>query len=309
VRCLTFLPIVLLVAVLACGESTKKPTSPAARPRTSPRSVRITMDALHQLGGVPSGWQLTPLPGDAEAGRRLFQEVGCSSCHKVAGEPSGESSGSQTGPGPELTGMGNHHPPAYFLEAILNPDAILVDGPEYVSPQGHSAMPTYPDLTVTQLEDLVAYLSSLTAGDPHAGHQMPMVQMLGAATMPSAPPNPADLPSPPETAARAYFVQSYDVVPGKVQAFEEWFRREGAKRFLAIDGLVSIETYVDTLRPAPVVTTMFGFRDDAALDTFATTQDPATVAVGTEFDAFVGPHDHRALTSAPMYRAPGLSAP
>jgi mono/diheme cytochrome c family protein len=299
----------LLVAVLACGESPKKPASPAARPRTSPRSVRITMDALHQLGGVPSGWQLTPLPGDAEAGRRLFQEVGCSSCHKVAGEPSSESSESQTGPGPELTGMGNHHPPAYFLEAILNPDAVLVDGPGYVSPQGHSAMPTYPDLTVTQLEDLVAYLSSLTAGDPHAGPQMPVVQMLGAAAMPSAPPNPADLPSRPETAARAYFVQSYNVVPGKVQAFEEWFRREGAKRFLAIDGLVSIETYVDTLRPAPVVTTMFGFRDDAALNTFATTQDPATVAVGTEFDAFVGPHDHRALTSAPMYRAPGLSAP
>ena len=206
-------------------------------------------------------------------------------------------------------GMGSHHPPAYFLEAILNPDAVLVDGPGYVSAQGHSAMPTYPDLTVTQLEDLVAYLSSLTAGDPHAGHQMavPLPGMPGLVG--AAPPNPADLPSRPETAARVYFVQSYDVVPGKVQAFEDWFRREGAKRFLAIDGLVSIETYVDTLRPPPVVTTMFGFRDDAALNTFAAMQDPATVAVGTEFDAFVGPHDHRALTSAPVYRAPGLSAP
>jgi mono/diheme cytochrome c family protein len=266
------------------------------------------MDALHQLGGVPSGWQLTPLPGDVEAGRRLFQEVGCSSCHKVAGEPSGGSTGGQTGPGPELTGMGSHHPPAYFLEAILNPDAVLVDGPGYVSPQGHSAMPAYPDLTVTQLEDLVAYLSSLTAGDPHAGHQM-AVPLPGMPGMGASPPNPADLPSPPETAARAYFVQSYDVVPGKVQAFEEWFRREAAKRFLAIDGLVSIETYVDTLRPGPVVTTLFGFRDDAALNTFAAMQDPATVAVGTEFDTFVGPHDHRALTSAPVYRAPGLSTP
>src|SRR5262249_27363358 len=131
VRCLAFLPIVLLVAVLACGESPKKPASTAARPRTSPRSVRITIDALHQLGGVPSGWQLTPLPGDVEAGRRLFQEVGCSSCHKVAGEPSGGSTRGQSGPGPELTGMGSHHPPAYFLEAILNPDAVLVDGPGY----------------------------------------------------------------------------------------------------------------------------------------------------------------------------------
>ena len=308
-RCLALLPIGLLVAVLACGENPKQPASTATRPRTSPRSVRITMDALHQLGGVPPGWQLTPLPGDAEAGRRLFQDAGCASCHKVAGEPTGGSTGGEGGPGPELTGMGNHHPPAYFLEAIINPDAVLVDGPGYVSPQGHSAMPAYPDLTVTQLEDLVAYLSSLTAGDPHAGHQMPPVQMLGAPGVRSAPPNPADLPTPPETAARAYFVQSYDVVPGKVQAFEEWFHREGAKRFLAIDGLVSIETYVDTLRPAPVVTTMFGFRDEAALSIFAAMQDPATVAVGTEFDAFVGAHDHRALTSAPVYRAGALSTP
>jgi mono/diheme cytochrome c family protein len=262
------------------------------------------MDALHQLGGVPPGWQLTPLPGDVEAGRRTFREVGCASCHKVAGEPSpGEG-----GPGPELTGMGAHHPPAYFLEAILNPDAVLVDGPGYVSPQGHSAMPTYPDLTVTQLEDLVAYLSSLTAGDPHAGHQMP-VQVPGTPGMRGAPSNPTDWPSPPETPARAFFVQSYDVVPGKVREFEEWFQREGAKRFLAIDGLVSVETYVDALRPAQVVTSVFGFRDDVALNAFVATTDPATVAVGTEFDAFVGPHDHRALTSVPMYRAPGLSTP
>jgi mono/diheme cytochrome c family protein len=132
------LTLAVLVALLACGESTRKPASTAARPRSSPRSVRITMDALHQLGGVPSGWQLTPLPGDAEAGRRTFQEVGCASCHKVAGEPvQGEG-----GPGPELTGMGNHHPPAYFLEAILNPDAVL--DVRCGSAQA-SAMPTYPD--------------------------------------------------------------------------------------------------------------------------------------------------------------------
>jgi mono/diheme cytochrome c family protein len=302
---LELLALALLATVLACGETAKKAEPTAARPRSSPRSVRITMDALHQLGGVPSGWQLTPLPGDPEAGRRTFQEVGCASCHKVAGEPAqGEG-----GPGPELTGMGNHHPPAYFLEAILNPDAVLVDGPGYVSAQGHSAMPTYPDLTVTQLEDLVAYLTSLTSGDPHAGHQMPPVQMLGGQGTRAAPPDPADLPSPPGTAARIFFVQSYDVAPGKLQEFEAWFRREGARRFLAIDGLVSVETYVDALRPSQVVTTMFGFRDEAALRVFVSATDPATVAVGTEFDAFVGPHDHRVLTTAPVYRAPGLSAP
>jgi mono/diheme cytochrome c family protein len=262
------------------------------------------MDALHQLGGVPAGWQLTVLPGDVQAGRRTFEELGCPSCHKVAGEPfAGQAQG---GPGPELTGMGSHHPAGYFLEAILNPDAVLVDGSGYVSPQGRSTMPAYPDLTVTQLEDLVAYLGSLTSGDPHAGHHMP--GMASAAGAPATA-NPADRPTPPQTAARAFFAQSYDVLPGKVQAFQEWFRREGGRRFLGVDGLVSVETFVDTTRAAHVVTSVWGFRDAAALNAFMNTNDAATIAVGTEFDVFVGPHDHKVFTSQPIYRAPALSAP
>jgi mono/diheme cytochrome c family protein len=261
------------------------------------------MDALHQLGGVPAGWQLTVLPGDVAAGRRTFDELGCPSCHKVAGE----TFAAQTGPGPELTGMGSHHPPAYFLEAILNPDAVLVDGRGWVSEQGRSTMPAYPDLTITQLEDLVAYLSSLTANDPHAGHHMPGMKMGGTAA--AAPPAAADMPASPPTQASVFFVQSYDVVPGKVREFEEWFRREGGKRFLAVDGLLSVDTFVDSTRSAQVVTSMWGFRDQDALNTFMTTNDPATVAVGTEFDAFVGPHDHKIVQHAPIYRVPGLSAP
>jgi hypothetical protein len=167
-------------------------------------------------------------------------------------------------------------------------------------------MPAYPDLTITQLEDLVAYLGSLTSNDPHAGHHMPGMKMGGAA---SAPAGPADRPAPPATPARAFFLQSYDVVPGKAQAFEEWFRREGGKRFLAVDGLVSVDTFVDTTRSAQVVTSVWGFRDEAALNAFMTTNDPATVAVGTEFDQFVGPHDHKVLQAPPIYRAPALSAP
>lgn len=300
------LPLLLLPVLLpACGDDARTSAPSATRARTSPRSVRITMDALHQLGGVPAGWQLTVLPGDVAAGRRTFEELGCPSCHKVAGEPFADQGAG--GPGPELTGMGSHHPPAYFLEAILNPDAVLVDGPGYVSPQGRSTMPAYPDLTITQLEDLIAYLGSLTANDPHAGHHMPGMKMGGppAATAPSA----ADRPAPPGTVARSFFAQSYDVAPGKVREFEQWFQREGAKRFLAVDGLVSVETFVDTTRTAQVVTSVWGFRDEAALNAFMTTNDPATVAVGTEFDAFVGPHDHKVLQHAPIYRAPALSAP
>jgi len=287
---------------VACGERQKAPPAPSpTQARTSPKSVRITMDALHQLGGVPAGWQLTPLSGDVDAGRTLFAEQGCNSCHKVAGEKFSEVGTS--GAGPELTGMGSHHPPGYFLEAIVNPDAVLVDGPGFVSHRGRSTMPVYPDLTVTQLEDLVAYLSSLTSNDPHAGHHMRGANGVAAA------PNPADRPSPPDTAARIFFAQSYDVVPGKVKDFEQWFRNGGAQRFLGVDGLVSVETFVDTTRASRVVTSIWGFRDEAALNAFMATNDPAAIAVGTEFDAFVGPHDHQVFRTQPMYRAPALSAP
>jgi hypothetical protein len=298
-------PLALACALLAgCGDRQKAPEPSPTRVRTSPKSVRITMDALHQLGGVPAGWQLTLLSGDADAGRIAFEELGCNSCHKVAGEKFSEQG--TTGPGPELTGMGSHHPPGYFLEAILNPDAVLVDGPGFVSHQGRSTMPVYPDLTVTQLEDLVAYLASLKSDDPHAGHHMPGPAGQGGV---AAQPNPADRPVPPDTAARIFFAQSYDVVPGRVQAFEEWFRSTGAQRFLSVDGLVSVETFVDATRASHVVTSVWGFRDEAALNAFMSSNDPAAIAVGTEFDGFVGPHDHQVFRARPIYRAPALSAP
>src|SRR5262249_4135866 len=192
---LALLPPCVLPA--PCGHEDRKPIVAARQPRVSPRSVRITMDALHQLGGVPAGWQLTPLPGDAEAGRQTFQDLGCPSCHRIAGEPfAGQAT---RGPGPDLTGNGAHPPPAGLPASSSNPDAVLADGPGYVSRDGHSAMPAYPDLTVTQLEDLVAYLSSLTSGDPHAGH------MMAAAGVSSVD----NRPTPPETQAKSFFVQTY----------------------------------------------------------------------------------------------------
>lgn len=311
----------------ACGDGGSTNTDPAVavatpRPRGAP-GPRLTMEALHKLGGVPAGWKLTPPPGDVDAGRALFVDLGCHSCHKVAGEPFEAEAGSE---GPELTGMGAHHPPGYFVEAILNPDAVLVEGPGWIGSDGRSTMPSYPDLTVTQLADLVAYLASLTAGGEHAGHEdgggMPPGHCPpsdgGGTAAPSAapadaaaliPPNLVPRPDPPPTAARAFFVQSYEVLPGKLQAFTDWFQREGAKRFLAFDGLVSVETYVDLTRPGPAVTSVFGFRDTAALNAFMATHDPAAIAVGAEFDAFVGEHEHKVFLRPPLYKVPALSTP
>ena len=70
-------------------------------------------------------------------------------------------------------------------------------------------------------------------------------------------------------------------MPGKVKDFEEWFRERGRQRFLGVDGLVGVETFVDGTRPTQAVTSVFSFRDDAALNAFMSAHDPGAVAVGT----------------------------
>ncbi len=324
----TLLRVVLLGLIVGCDGGGGRPASEGSLVGSTPRprgvpGPRLTMEALHKMGGVPAGWLLSPPPGDVDAGRALYVDLGCHSCHKVAGEPFEAEAGSE---GPELTGMGAHHPPGYFVEAILNPDAVLVEGPGWIGPDGHSTMPSYPDLTLAQLADLVAYLSSLKTGGDHAGHAggegMPPGHCppsgnagTGGPTAGAVDPStliPANLvqrPDPPPTAAQAFFVQSYEVLPGKVEAFTEWFQREGAKRFLAFDGLVSVETFVDLTRPGPAVTSVFAFRDRDALNAFVATHDPSVIAVGTEFDAFVGDHDHRVFVRPPLYKVPALSTP
>ncbi len=285
--------LAVAVVLAACGRSGDRATAP--RPRTP--GVRMSMDALHRVGGVPPGWKLTPPAGDVQAGRDAFVEFGCPSCHKVEGESFSAKAGN-TQIGPELTGMGAHHPPGYFAEAILNPDAVLIEGPGYIGADGHSVMPEYPEMTVRQLGDIVAYLSSLTTGGPHAGHAMP--------TDPG-PSSAGARPAPPSATATAFFSQSYDVRPGMLPAFEAWWKSEGARRFLAYDGVVCVDTYVDYTRAHDPYTTVFGFRDMPALMRFM--NDPATEPLGLQFDAFIGDHDHVTGTASPMYRVATLSAP
>ncbi len=128
-------------------------------------SVRITMDALHQAGGVPPQWEFLPPQGDPEAGRRLFVDFGCHSCHAVAGAGFEADGQDPNHVGPELTGMGSHHPPGYFAESILNPDAVLIEATGYIGTDGRSRMPAYPSMTLSQLVDIVAYLQTLTVNE------------------------------------------------------------------------------------------------------------------------------------------------
>ncbi len=127
-------------------------------PEAEPGPFRVTMEELHAQGGVPKGWSFALPAGDPAQGREVFARLGCFACHKVSGEKFPAS----VGVGPDLTGAGAHHPAGYLLESILNPNAVVVEGPGYTGPDGRSIMPDYRgQISAAELVDLVAYLKSL----------------------------------------------------------------------------------------------------------------------------------------------------
>jgi mono/diheme cytochrome c family protein len=122
------------------------------------------MEELHRYGGVPRGWKFTLPAGDPKAGREVFGRLECNKCHEIKPDfPRGERGAGDVGP--ELTGMGNHHPAEYFAQSIIDPNAVIVAGTGFVGADGRSVMPDYRDsVTFTELVDLVAYLKSLGGG-------------------------------------------------------------------------------------------------------------------------------------------------
>jgi len=166
------LPAVLIVGLglgllSASGQGHVHGQAPSGS--ASPQSIRITMDALHAAGGVPPGWRFTLPTGDAAAGRQAFIDFKCYACHAIKGEQFPLKPGEAATAGPELTGMGGHHPAEYLAESIVNPSAVLVDAPGYIGGDGRSIMPTYPEMTLAQLINLVTYLKGLdTANAAHA---------------------------------------------------------------------------------------------------------------------------------------------
>ena len=123
---------------------------------------------------MPEGWTFTLPPGNLQRGREIFIMYECYKCHAVQGEQFPGDPADIGGVGPDLAGMGPLHPPEYFAESIINPNAVLTEGPAYVGEDGRSKMPGNNEvLTLEQLIDLVAYLKSLVgqATMPHGpGH-------------------------------------------------------------------------------------------------------------------------------------------
>jgi len=157
-------------ASIAAAQHAGHTAAPPASPATSATPpTPITMDELHRTGGVPRGWKFTLPAGNASAGREVFGRLECSKCHEVRPDyPRGERAAGDVGP--DLTGMGGHHPAEYFAQSIIDPNAVILAGPGFVGPDGRSIMPDYRDsVTFTELVDLVAYLKSLGGGEHEHG--------------------------------------------------------------------------------------------------------------------------------------------
>lgn len=140
----------------------------AAPGASAPGPRAYTMEELHASGGVPRGWKFTLPAGDAAKGREVYRALECGKCHAIEGERFPPSGGDEKNVGPALTGMGSRHPAEYFAESILAPNAVILAGPGFTGPDGRSIMPGYADsVSVTQLLDLVAFLTSLRDDDMH----------------------------------------------------------------------------------------------------------------------------------------------
>ena len=147
----------LALAVFACTAALSEATPgrhTAFERKLTTHVAPVQARSTSSASGVGT---VTPPPGDAARGRTVFVKLQCFTCHTVPGADVPAPSQ----PGPDLTEVGRRHP-GYLVESILNPNAMIVDGPGYTDARGLSIMPEYRnELTVGELIDLVAYLKSL----------------------------------------------------------------------------------------------------------------------------------------------------
>ena len=146
---------------------------------TSCSKDRQEKEVSHQemsVHGMTSDWKFTLPQGDPVAGRKIFVDVECYKCHEVKGEKFPDVLEGEKGIGPELSEMAGMHPPEFFPESIINPNAVMDPDAKklgYVGEDGKSKMPDYNSvLTVKQVADLAAYIASLKGPKPneHTGH-------------------------------------------------------------------------------------------------------------------------------------------
>jgi hypothetical protein len=124
---------------------------------------RVWSAAAPATPKVPQGWQFTLPDGDANAGKTVFLNMKCYSCHaiEIAGEklPPPRSKGA----GPALGGY-SVLPKEYLAESLIKPHTIVA-APGYTVKEGRAAMGEYNHLlSVQEVIDLVAFLKQGTRG-------------------------------------------------------------------------------------------------------------------------------------------------
>jgi mono/diheme cytochrome c family protein len=138
------------------------------------KEKRVKKELSHQemdVHGMPSDWKLTVSKGSPAEGRKLFVEMECYKCHEVKGEKFPGVAENEKGIGPELSQMARMHPPEFFAESIINPNAVIDPDAKklgYVGEDGKSKMPDYNSvLTIKQVADLASYIASLKGQSSH----------------------------------------------------------------------------------------------------------------------------------------------
>jgi hypothetical protein len=95
--------------------------------------------------------------GDSVSGRNVFIEMGCPSCHKVAGDAFEVKA--PDGAAPRLGSANAEQSPETVAGSILLPSHSISKAPGVWTATGQSQMGDYGGrLTVRQLVDLIAYL-------------------------------------------------------------------------------------------------------------------------------------------------------
>jgi cytochrome c oxidase subunit 2 len=144
--------VILTIAMLGAVEVfAKEDHAEAGGETTETETTGTTTTETETTETAPAGTTTAEEPsGSAEAGRTVFEDQGCGSCHTFA--PAG-SSGTV---GPNLGEVLAGKDAAFIRESIVDPNAEVASGfSAGVMPQNYG-----DQLSPQQLDDLVAFLSS-----------------------------------------------------------------------------------------------------------------------------------------------------
>ena len=134
----------------------------------------ITLIALAvAFGTLHSSAQSPVEKGDARRGAELFGKLPCASCHDITRPwPGGDvcpNLGNIATEAARIVRSPDYHGKAkdaagYIRESIINPNAYIVPGPNYRTPDGQSVMPKdfAQTLKPKDLNDVVAFLLTRT---------------------------------------------------------------------------------------------------------------------------------------------------